>query len=112
MAIYESEMIATDKLAGGPEVHVLTANYPVAAGTALKRGTLVTIGDDGKAAATIKTGVASAIVANDIDAKATVVTCYTSGRFNANALIVASGDTVDAHAEELKKVGIYLTTSK
>lgn len=112
MAIYESELIATDKLAGGPEVHVLTANYPVTAGTAMKRGTLVSFGEDGKAAATAKAGVAAAIVANDIDAKATMVTCYTAGRFNANALIAASDDTVAAHAEELKKVGIYLTTSK
>lgn len=112
MAIYETELIKTDKLAGGPEVHVLTANYPVTAGTALKRGTLVTIGDDGKAAATIKAGVASAIVANDIDEKTTMVTCYTAGCFNANALIAASDDTVAAHAEELKKAGIYLTTSK
>lgn len=112
MAIYESNTITQDNLLAGPDIPVLTKNYPVTAGTALKRGTLLTIGDDGKAAATVAAGIASAIVANDIDETATVVTAYVTGRFNRNALIAAKGDTAAAHEEELRKIGIHLAANK
>lgn len=107
MAIRETYTITPDNLMGGPEFPVLTKNFAIDAGTALERGTLLTI-TDGKAAATAKAGVASAIVANAVDAKATVVTAYVTGRFNRSAIIVADGDTVDTHEEELRKVGIHL----
>lgn len=112
MAIYESNKITAANLLAGPEVPVLTKNYPVTAGKALAKGTLLTIGEDGKAAATVKGGVASAVVANDADAKATVVTAYVAGRFNRETVIADSSDTVAAHEEELRKVGIHLTSSK
>lgn len=108
MAIIEKNTITPDNLMAGPEVPVLTKNFTVTAGTALKRGTLLTVTADGAASATAKEGVASAVVAHDIDATATVVTAYVTGRFNRAALICADGDTVAAHEEELRKVGIHL----
>jgi len=108
MAIRETYDVTPDNLMGGPEFPVLTKNYAITAGTALKRGTLLTI-TDGKAAATAKAGVASAIVANDASATDTVVTAYVAGRFNRDAIIVADGaDSAAAHEEELRKVGIHL----
>lgn len=99
MAIVEKSTITPDNLMAGPEIPVLTKNFTVTAGTALKRGTLLTVTAE---------GVASAIVANDITAADTVVTAYVTGRFNRAALICASEDTVDAHEDELRKVGIHL----
>ena len=103
MAIYEKLTSQCDALIAGPEIPVVTKNYEITAGTALKRGTLLTI-TAGKAAAT-------AIVANDVDDKATVVTAYVSGRFFADKLIAADSDTVDSHEEELRGAGIYLATA-
>lgn len=40
------------------------------------------------------------------------VTVYTRGMFNREKLVAASEDTVDAHEEELRDVGIYLTSVK
>lgn len=108
MAIVEKSTITPDNLMAGPEIPVLTKNFTVTAGTALKRGTLLTVTAEGVASATAKEGVASAIVANDITAADTVVTAYVTGRFNRAALICASEDTVDAHEDELRKVGIHL----
>lgn len=109
MAIVEKNTINPDVLFAGPEIPVLTKNYSLTAGTAMTRGTLLTVTADGAASATAKAGVASAILANDVGATATACTAYVSGRFNRDALTVASGDTVAAHEEELRKVGIHLT---
>lgn len=59
--------------------------------------------------ATKKAEESSAVLTNDIDEKATVVTAYVAGRFNRAALICAEGDSVEAHEEELRKAGIHLT---
>lgn len=108
MAIVEKNTINPDNLFAGPEIPVLTKNYTLTPGTALKRGTLLTVTPEGAASATAIAGVASAVLACDVDEKATVCTAYVSGRFNRAALIAASGDTVDAHEEELRKIGIHL----
>lgn len=103
--------VAYDDLIGGTNVSVLNANVTVTAGTAMKRGTLVTV-TDGTAAATAKAGKATAILANDVSATDTSATVYVKGQFNREKLIAADGDTVEAHEEELRAVGIYLTSIK
>lgn len=100
-----------DYLLAGPEVTSLLKNVEITAGTAMKRGTLLSFAD-GKAAACAKGGVASYVLAADVDAEATVVTAYSQGYFNREALIAAEGDTVDAHEEELRKVNIILASVK
>ena len=108
MAIVEKNTITHDALFAGPEIPVLTKNFSLTTGTAMKRGTLLTVTADGAASATASAGVASAILAYDVDATATACTAYVSGRFNRAALIAADGDTVAAHEEELRKIGIHL----
>jgi len=109
MAIVEKNTINPDALFAGPEIPVLTKNFSLTAGTAMKRGILLTVTAEGAASATAQAGVASAILAYDVDDKATACTAYVTGRFNRAALIVADGDTVAAHEEELRKIGIHLT---
>ena len=106
MAIREVIDIKHDQLIGGPEIPILLKNVTLTAGTAMKRGTLMTV--TGTAAvATAKAAVANAILSCDVDDKATV---YVSGRFHREYLIAASEDTVDAHEEELRNAGIFLTS--
>ncbi len=100
-----------DHLLAGPEVTSLLKNVEITAGTAMKRGTLLSFAD-GKAAACAKGGVASYVLAADVDAEVTVATAYSQGYFNREALIAAEGDTVDAHEEELRKVNIILASVK
>lgn len=109
MAIREVIDIKQDQLIGGPEIPILLKNVTLTAGTAMKRGTLMTV--TGTAAvATAKAAVANAILSCDVDDKATVATVYVSGRFHREYLIAASEDTVDAHEEELRNAGIFLTS--
>lgn len=116
MAIRESMTGVTyDELFGGPEIPVLTKNVTLAKGAAHKRGELLTL--DGTAGTYALAGagkVASAVLAYDTDATGadTIATVYISGRFNREKLIVAEGDTVDAHEEELRGVNIYLASLK
>lgn len=111
MAIRETMVsIQPDLLMAGPEVTVLNQNVTVTAGTALKRGQLMTVDKDGVAQATATGGVANAVLAYDVDDTATVATVYTSGRFNREGLIVAEGDTVTAHELELRDSNIYVTS--
>lgn len=100
-----------DHLLAGPEVTNLLKNVEITAGTAMKRGTLLSFAD-GKAAACDKGGVAAYVLAEDVDEAATVATAYSQGYFHREALIVAEGDTVDAHEEELRGVNIILTSVK
>lgn len=109
MAIVEKFNVTADNLLAGPEIPVLTKNFKVTAGTAMKRGTLLTVNAEGMASATKNAEEASAILTNDIDEKAAMVTAYVAGRFNRAALICAEGDSVEAHEEELRKTGIHLT---
>lgn len=109
MAIVKKYSMTADNLLAGPEIPVLTKNFKVTAGTAMKRGTLLTVNTEGMVSATKKAEESSAVLTNDIDEKATVVTAYVAGRFNRAALICAEGDFVEAHEEELRKAGIHLT---
>ena len=109
MTIVEKYSMTADNLLAGPEIPVLTKNFKVTAGTAMKRGTLLTVNTEGMVSATKKAEESSAVLTNDIDEKATVVTAYVAGRFNRAALICAEGDSVEAHEEELCKAGIHLT---
>lgn len=114
MAYVASETgTAYKHLLGGPEVETLTKNVTLASGQTVKAGTLLSVAT-GKYSATAKAGEAVAIASENYDASAadTVVTVYIRGRFNRDAIIVADGDTVEAHEEELRKVGIYLTAEK
>lgn len=107
--------VTYDELLGGPEVHVLTKNVTLAKGAAHKRGELLTIDSTaGTYSLTAKGKVASVVLAEDVDATSadTVAPAFISGRFNREKLIVADGDTVDAHEEELRGVDIYLTSIK
>lgn len=105
--------VAYDGLFGGAEVEVLTRNVTVASGQKVKRGTLLSE-SSGKYSAVTAGGKAVAVAAEDIDAGATdtVGTAYITGYFNREKLIAASGDTVGAHEEELRGVGIFLTSMK
>jgi len=109
MALYEKVTLDSNGLIGGPEIAMLTKNVELTAAKEMKRGTLLTT-TSGKVAA--KAGVADCILAEDTDSKAKVATVYISGRFNREKLIVATGDTVDAHEEELRDKNIYLTKLK
>lgn len=114
MAYVTSETGTSYKhLLGGPEVETLTKNVTLASGQVVKAGALLSVAD-GKYSATVKAGEAVAIASEDYDASKAdlAVTVYIRGRFNRNAIIVADGDTVEAHEEELRKGGIYLTMEK
>ena len=111
MALYESYDMKEDTLLGGNAVVPLTKNVTIAAGTEMKRGTLVTV-TDGVASATKKGEKASYILANETSKDDTVATVYSRGLFNREAVIVADGDTVEAHEEELRTVSIVFTSIK
>lgn len=117
--------VTYDELFGGTAVSALTANVTVAklsAAANYKRGTLLgVITTSGKyaivdSAATTGEKVASVVLARDLtvgtdnDVTATV---YTRGIFNREKLFVKDGsDNATKHEEELRKVGIYLTSVK
>lgn len=113
MAYVTSEKGTSYKhLLGGPEVETLTQNVTLAGGQNVKEGTLLSVAS-GKYSATDKAGEAVAIAAENYNASDDmVITVYVRGRFNRNALIVADGDTIEAHEDQLRKNGIYLTTEK
>ena len=97
-------------LLAGPEVKALTKNVTiVAAADAIEAGTLMSTATS-PATVTAKAGAADAVLANAVAKGDTVATVYITGRFNRAALKAADGDTVDAHEEELRKLGIFLTT--
>ncbi len=106
--------VSYDGLFAGPEIPVMTKNVTVASGGNIKRGQLLSLNASGKAEATASGTTALYVAAEDVNASAadTVGTVYTSGYFNRESLIVASGDTVDAHEEELRSVGIRLSSLK
>lgn len=115
MDYIEKNEMKFDNLIGGTAVTPLLANVSITAvaGTT-KRGTLMTE-SGGKYAATVKSGVASAVLAEDIVSEAggsVTGTVFVRGEFNREAVKAASGDTVEAHEIELRKIGIYLTSVK
>lgn len=150
MAMHEIMENATgfDELLAGPEVHVLTKNIKLKAGTAYKRGMLISYvaavtaeagagegassGDGASleggasaagtaATAPAKTGKQTAagetaefVLMRDVDAAEAdaVGTVYVSGRFHREKIVLAAGDTVEAHEDELRLRNIYFTTLK
>ena len=114
-----------DELFGGTAVAALTANVTIAkleAEAVFKRGTLLgVVTASGKysivdSEASTGEQVASVILAQDtaVGTDADVVaTVYTRGIFNREKLLVKVGsDNAIKHEEELRKVGIYLTSVK
>ncbi len=115
MAIRATETGAVfEELIGGHEITAMRHNITITAGTALKRGSIVTaagvlVGTN-KASSGGTTDVAEYVVAEDATATDTVLTVFVSGIFNREKLIVAAGDTVGAHEAELRDKNIYLTS--
>ena len=110
-----------DELLAGPEIPVLTKNIKLQSGTTYKRGMLISlVKTEGEAAATeigkqTATGeVAEYVLMRDADAtEAEIVgTVYVKGRFNREKIILADGDTVEAHEAELRLRDIHFTTLK
>lgn len=121
--IEEVQGVHYDELIGSTAVTPINRNVVlsgVAANTVVKKGTLLAMGSDGKYVVAAKAGesvpAASAVLANDAtqgaDAVDITVTVYIAGMVNREKLIVQAEDTVDAHEEELRDVGIYLTSIK
>lgn len=121
--VEELQGVHYDELIGGTAVTPINRNVVlsgVAANAVVGKGTLLALGTDGKYVVAAKAGdsvpVASAVLAYDVtqgtDVADLTVTVYVAGMFNRERLIAAEGDTVDAHEEELRDVGIYLTSVK
>lgn len=120
MAYVTSEKSNVDQLIGGTAVAALTKNITLkglAAEKALKRGAVLAV-SEGKyqivdaASATPALKVANAVLAEDVVVGIgdVVATVYIRGIFNAEEMSVgAESDSVQAHEEELRAVGIYLT---
>lgn len=120
MAYVNSEKSIVDQLIGGTAVPALTKNITLKgldAQKTLKRGTVLAVSegkyqvvDTGSSTAALK--VANAVLAEDVvvDTSDVVATAYISGLFNVEEMSVgAASDTVQAHEEELRAVGIFLT---
>lgn len=120
MAYVTSEKSNVDQLIGGTAVAALTKNITLkglSAEKALKRGAVLAV-SEGKyqivdaASATPALKVANAVLAEDVVVGTgdVVATVYISGIFNAEEMSVGTeSDSVQAHEEELRAVGIYLT---
>ena len=112
--------VAYDGLFAGPEKEVFTKNVTIKSGENIVRGALLSIDANGKVIATPAAsgddpaGVAIYVAAEDVNASAAdkVGTVFTSGYFNREALTASTGDTVNGHEEELRSVGIYLSSEK
>lgn len=122
--IEEMQGVHYDELIGGTAITPLIKNgvlTGVAADTEVPKGTLLAVdAASGKyivaAKADASVPLANAILAKGVmrgeDTGDIAVTVYIRGLFNREKLVAASGDTVDAHEEELRDVGIYLTGVK
>ena len=126
MAMVESTVgVVYDELIGSSKIPLITKNVEFAQASdekILKRGTLLAVNESGEyveADSTSETAsikVAVAILKNDVVLSTTdkvVGTIYTSGMFNREATIVTQeSDNIDNHEEELRDVGIYITSIK
>ena len=125
--VEELQGIHYDELIGGTAVPVITKNVTLKGVTAeYARGTVLSlVGGKYEICDTTGTGdggiepnpakAASAILAQAVKLTGTdtVATVYTAGMFNREKLVVKnSSDTIEAHEEELRAVGIYLTSVK
>nr|DAS82262.1 MAG TPA: Head decoration protein, Viral protein.5A [Caudoviricetes sp.] len=120
MAYVTSEKSNVDQLIGGTAVAALTKNITLkglSTEKALKRGAVLAV-SEGKyqivdaASAIPALKVANAVLAEDVVVGTgdVVATVYIRGIFNAEEMSVgAKSDSVQAHEEELRAVGIYLT---
>lgn len=117
--------VTYDELIGGTAVTLMTANVTIAklyAEATYKRGTLLGVVTSSGKYAIVDSGastgeqVASVVLAHDIAVGTdndVVATVYTRGIFNREKLLVkAAADSATKHEEELRKVGIYLTSLK
>lgn len=117
MALVEiNNGVHSNELIGGTAVSALTANVTLTAASTdtIEAGTLLA-GADGAYTVCESGGTAAVILAHAVtpeEAGDITVTVYTRGQFNAEKLVAADGDTVTAHADELRSVGIYLTGIK
>lgn len=112
-----------DELIGGHTIKLSTKVVTIApGGGALKRGTLlgcVIKADDPEkgmfkivdATKIDGTQYADCVLSRDVESGETAVNAevYRSGEFNRQKLIVAAGDTADAHEAELRKNNILMT---
>lgn len=106
-----------DELIGGSEIPILNANVTVSGGQALKRGTLMSINSDSTVSMTTSGQVADYVLQYDVEEPvgsdtSVIGTVFTSGRFNREKIITASGDSVEAHEQELRLRNIHLTSLK
>ena len=116
MAIYNTKVgeMTPDKLFASIDVKALTHGVTIKSGAgALKRGTVLSIGTDGKCVViSAATGTTPyGILCDDVDATSgdVVAEVYVSGVFNKDALIVGSGYTLtQADITALRNGGIYL----
>lgn len=111
-----------EELIGGTAVTPLLKNGTlsgIASQNVVKKGTLLAIDAASKkyvvaAKAGDSVPAACAILAQDVvqgsGSDDITVTVFIRGMFNREKLIAASEDTVTAHEEELRDVGIYLTS--
>lgn len=126
MAMVESTVgVVYDELIGSSKIPFITKNVEFAQASdekTLKRGTLLAVNESGEyveadsTSGTASIKVAVAILKNDVVLSTTdkvVGTIYTSGMFNREAIILAQeSDNIDNHEEELRDVGIYVTSIK
>lgn len=108
MALKEETTMTYDEIIGGCAIAPLTANITISAAAAkVAKGAVLTA----EGAVADGSAVAKYVLAADIAQGDTVATVYTAGQFNREKLTVAAG-TVEVHEEQLRAVGIYLTSLK
>lgn len=112
MAKYNEKLgtVAHDNLVADIHVKQVIGSGTITAGAGLlKRGTVMSLAD-GKLSVMKSGGAPYGILCDDVDAtQATVAEVYLTGKFNKNALIVASGYTLtDADIKALRDGGIFI----
>lgn len=110
-----------DNLFNDASVPVLKKSVILKAGQGvLPRGTVLGIVTADGLAVTVDSSAADGsekadcILTDDVNTESetsVVTTAYSSGMFNANALIVGGSDTVDTHKKELRSLGIHIKES-
>jgi hypothetical protein len=100
----------------GTEIPALTTKVTIASGEGkLAKGAVLGVVTDGGKCRLVNGGssdgsqVAKFVLAEDVDATSAdvVAVAWKTGIFRYDFLYVAEGDTVAAHAEELRAVGIH-----
>ena len=116
MAMYESMTFGTDGLVYGlnPKTEAFMVVIKANAG-ALKRGTVLAVGEDSKMVVLGSgTGTANCILCDDVTVGASdvVAVAYCSGHFTVEKLSVASGYTITAADKAaLRDVGILVSNA-